>query len=268
MKQFDVNRIFSGDIFIQKHNLLLESMCGDVEEILRCAFSRSANLELVHLDYINSEFLKSLTQARDILFDSLYFRRKFINFIETIGLNPESFSFDIPRLRGVTPEAHLIAAAKSAFSAHRDTWYANPPGQINWWFPVFDVSESQVFAFYPDYFARQITNDSHLFDYQQFKEGGGFQAGKHSGVQVYPAALESLSEARTELFPLKRGEAIAFSACHLHQTRPNLSEKTRFSIDIRIVSLSDSDSARPADIDNHSKGDAGADYKRADEYIN
>jgi hypothetical protein len=107
------------------------------------------------------------------------------------GFSPEANALDSARLRAVTDHGHENPLAAAAYTAHRDTWYANPQAQINWWIPLFDVSEGETFAFFPLYFDKPVANDSAAFDYDKWSEQVGFQSTSASSSvppAVYPAS--------------------------------------------------------------------------------
>jgi hypothetical protein len=170
------------------------------------------------------------------------------------------------RLRAVAHDAHLLDEARSAFALHRDTWYANPSAQINWWIPLHRVTEEESFTIYPAFFDRPVRNDSGDFDYDQFKAAIGWQGlgtpRAEPAPTFYPRALEPVERRDARSIAMDRGEILIFSAAHLHQTCPNRSGRTRFSVDFRVVDLADHAAGRGApSVDDRSKGSALGDYR-------
>jgi hypothetical protein len=154
---------------------------------------------------------------------------------------------------------HENPLAAPAYTAHRDTWYANPQSQLNWWIPLHDVGSGETFAFYPEYFGKEVANNSADFDYDEWIRNIGWQNtdGKKA---VYPAA-SGFNRAGAYAFTAKAGDIILFSAAHLHQTTENTSGLTRFSIDFRTVNLEDQSNGKGApNVDNRSRGSALKDY--------
>src|SRR5690606_17625914 len=95
--------------------------------------------------------------------------------------------FDRVRLRGVRPGAHREPAARHAFSFHRDTWFANPRAQLNWWIPLHDVEAERTFEFVPEAFGARVENDSHLFDFETWTRRVGFQNARAPADAPYPS---------------------------------------------------------------------------------
>lgn len=154
-----------------------------------------------------------------------------------------------PRLRAILPGSEQVEAAAPVFYAHRDTWYANPAGQINGWFALHPVSESETFHFYPSAFASSVDNDSHRFDYDNWVGFGSLA----TTTATYPRALSAPTTVQG--FSLEPGQVLFFSAAHLHQTRPQTHSLIRYSVDFRLLHLGDEALGLAApDLDNRSRG--------------
>ena len=190
------------------------------------------------------------------------------NFIRTLmkenGFQPQGNAFDPLRLRAVLHDGHRNKNAARAYSLGRDTWYANPQCQINWWIALQDATEEQTFSFYPSFFEKKVENSSANFDYARWKEKVGFQNTRGNGEIDYPSAQET-PEAERQGFSCRAGEIILFSSAHLHQTNRNASGRSRFSIDFRTVHLDDHAAGKGApSADNGSRPDALSDYIRTE----
>jgi hypothetical protein len=194
-------------------------------------------------------FLDALAPARAAMFQEsgLVFK-----LLEELGEDPAHYAIDPPRLRGVLPNGHLNPPALPAYTAHRDTWYANPCTQLNFWLALHPITDQDGVCFYPDYFGNPITNSSCEFDYAAWK---GFQ---NTANTSFPAPLMALPLPKA--IPLEAGAFLIFSAAQLHQTRPFTSGMIRFSLDFRAICLEDQEGA--PDPDNASKGSALVDYLR------
>src|SRR6185369_2182030 len=83
------------------------------------------------------------------------------------GFDPQDTYYDVPKPRTSHPDGHLTTGIAFAFPWHRDTWYAAPAQQINWWFPVFDLAPDNAMKFDTWAFARSVENDSAGFDSYQ-----------------------------------------------------------------------------------------------------
>lgn len=171
---------------------------------------------------------------------------------------------DLPRLRAIVPQMHLLPAAADAFSAHRDTWYANPAAQINLWIPLGNYPASQTFVFYPDCFSSPVKNNSEVFDYEKWRTTVGWQSLKKPESAIYPQALE-VPEAKPMGFACEAGQRLLFSGSHLHQPLPNHSDNIRFSLDLRLVCPCDLNQQRGApQTDNLSRGSTWPEFVSLD----
>ncbi|MFE9500629.1 phytanoyl-CoA dioxygenase family protein [Streptomyces collinus] len=159
----------------------------------------------------------------------------------------------------------LNAGPGLLLEAHRDTWYADPFSQINWWMPIFDYTTESGMAFYPHYFTKGIENDSQFYDLQEWRTNGMAQAAKRKervpgDNSMARKKLESSSDLRIVMPP---GAIMLFSAAHLHATTPNTSGRTRFSLDFRTVNMQDVLTGTSADnVDTAARGTTLGDFSR------
>lgn len=177
------------------------------------------------------------------------------------GFMPDEFLVDDLRLRCVMHNGHLNDGAAKAYALHRDTWYGNPQSQINFWIPLHAVDARMAFTFYPAYFNRAIANTSHGFDFLEWIEKTGWQGAKNAPDNDYPRAT-ARPETAGVTFAADAGDVVIFSAAHLHETTPNASGMTRFSLDFRAVHRDDHARGIGApNADNGSRPDALRGYK-------
>lgn len=231
-----------------------------VEELERAQFQHSPQAF-----YARQQHARKLAAQDPALLDA---QRQVI---EALGLwDEDALAWDHLRLRAIPHLGHLEPAAALAYGAHRDTWYANPPCQLNLWVSLFDASAQQCFMTYPQAFDRAVENTSAGFDYEVFMSRVGWQGGASSeSAPLYPSAPQEheLSWGQGAREDIGRGQLMVFSAAHLHQSMPNLSGTTRFSLDFRLVWRPDQRLGRGApDLDNASSGDASIDYMGASKW--
>ncbi|KFN43130.1 hypothetical protein [Arenimonas oryziterrae] len=185
------------------------------------------------------------------------------------GCDLETTYFDVPRLRVVPHGGYLSSGVSYAYKAHRDIWYASPTAQVNWWMPVFEVTAERAMSFFPEYWDRPVENSSADFDYGEWCRVGRTMASSQvtEDTRKHPLPLAPV-ETRSELrIAGTKGDAILFSAAHLHSTAPNQSGLTRFSIDFRTVNLADLEAGRgAANIDSRATGTTLGDFLRASDF--
>ena len=181
------------------------------------------------------------------------------------GVDPEATYFDVPRLRVVPHSDYLTAGVSYAYKAHRDIWYSSPSAQVNWWLPVWDVTPDRTMAFYPRYWDKKLKNSSAGFDYAEWVDVGRKLATSQlkSDARNHPLPLEEPSSDEEFRFGAAAGNAILFSAAHLHATAPNTSDRTRYSMDFRTVDVEDLRNGVGApNIDSESRGSTLGDFLR------
>ena len=247
--------VYEGEIFLLPARDASLQLVADVNRALVEGLGPTDDVRRRQFDMEGDEMQRRLTAVRQRLAGERRFMERARKVLASIGLAPEEFVLDVPRLRAVLHRGHEIPAAAPAYDAHRDTWYANSEAQINLWIPLHDVHAAETFAFFPDFFTRATENSSADFDHDTWMVNVGWQRHDRPATAIYPAALSSLEAARRVAFACQQGEILVFSAAHLHQTLPNLSGATRFSVDFRVVHRDDKPAGRGAPtVDNDSRG--------------
>jgi hypothetical protein len=181
------------------------------------------------------------------------------------GCDPETTYFDLPKLRVVTSDGYLTSGLGYAYRPHRDTWYAAPASQVNWWTPLTPVQPNSTLAFHPQWWETPVANDSDGFDAYAWNSGGRANAAQFitSDTRNHPQAPLAFDPAVDTVVLPAPGESVVFSAAHLHSTVPNTSGRTRFSVDFRTISLSDLARGRGARlVDTASTGTTLRDFLR------
>ena len=186
--------------------------------------------------------------------------------IGALGFSPAEYAFDPLRLRTVLSAGHHVPAAAPVYIGHRDTWYAHPQNALTWWIPLDDLGDAETFEFYPDMFATPVANDSEIFDYDAWVRDGwdlkiGWQNSQAAQHARYPASYADHAALRAEGFACGKAETLIFAAAHLHRTLPQMTGRTRFSLDFRIAHLGDVRRGLGApNVDNRSCGSVVPDY--------
>lgn len=188
-----------------------------------------------------------------------------------MGCDLEKTYFDVPKMRSSTSDKYLTTGIAYAWHPHRDTWYAAPMCQVNWWIPIYDIQSTNAMAFHPRYWGTPIRNDSNKFNYYEWNKMRGPQIVLQTKEDNRPL---SKSTETIEIDPQIRlicpaGGLIMFSGAQLHSSVPNTSGVTRFSIDFRTVHYDDARTKRGApNIDTAATGTTMRDYLRATDLAN
>ncbi len=234
-----------------------------VERLLQQEFEGLGDLRRLQFVLPTPVLLERLGRVRRRLVDETEAWFHLGTFPQFLHLSREPLAVDALRLRAVLHEGHVVDAAAPAYSAHRDTWFANPHAQINFWVPLHDVGEDETFVFFPDAFGRAVPNDSARFDYARWREEVGWQRTNRPADAIYPTVAGTPDLGPPMRFSASRGEVIVFSAAQLHQPVRQVTGRTRFSVDFRFVVLRDVEAGHGArNVDAACTGSALDDYRR------
>jgi hypothetical protein len=217
----------------------------------------------------DEEFFQRVGRLRKAFYAEEAFYTHIYCLLAEQGVDVERTAFDPIRLRAVTHRGFENPRAAPVYYAHLDTWYARSQAEVTWWLPLHDVTEEETFVFYPECFNRPVPNNSELFDYDVWTQHGmalriGWQDPSHGRTHLYPGQVGVFDPGRVLSFAASAGEILLFAGAHFHQTRPNSTGRTRFSLDFRTVDLGDHVAGRGApNADNRSTGLALRDYVRS-----
>jgi hypothetical protein len=175
--------------------------------------------------------------------------------------------FDVPRLRSSTSDGYLTSGIAYAWHPHRDTWYSAPGCQLNWWFPVYEITSDNAMAFHPEYFTQAVANTSAGYNYYAWNQQhrGGHVAGyTKADPRPLPRASEPMRLDPQVRLVVPVGGLILFSGAQMHSSVPNTSGVTRYSIDFRTVNIDDARGRVGApNVDSACTGTTMRDYLRA-----
>jgi hypothetical protein len=218
--------------------------------------------------FSDEEFFARIGRLRKRFYTTPPFHRLLEEMVRSLGFSLSRIAYDPIRLRVVTHRGFENPNAAPIYYAHRDTWYAHSQAEITWWIPLHEVTAEETFVFYPDWFARPVSNNSEAFDHDEWTKNGaslriGWQDARHGATHLYPGHVGDLDPGTEISFAACAGEIVLFAGAHFHQTRKNSTGRTRFSIDFRTVDLNDHRQGRGApNVDNRSTGSAVRDYVR------
>lgn len=161
--------------------------------------------------------------------------------LQEFGCDLTTTYFDVPRLRVMTSGGYLTAGVGYQLHPHRDTWYAAPLCQLNWWLPVYGIQSESSMAFHPRYWHQPVRNGSGQYNHYEWNRDGRRNAAHHikQDTRKQPRPEEPLELEPQIRVVCEAGGLILFSGAHLHSTVPNTSGLTRFSIDFRTAHIED-----------------------------
>jgi hypothetical protein len=257
-------RLYSGQVFVFSPRPSTLALCDFAQHMIEEAFGT--------VDPLEAQYHMPVEQYVAI---ATPLKPKFIHHPETKGLlrrvveefacDLEDTYIDVPRLRMVTSDGYLTSGVGYAHHLHRDTWYAAPLAQLNWWLPIFDFASESSMAFHPEYWEKPVKNGSGEFNYYEWNTVGRKDASKHikTDTRKQPKAEEPMRIDPQVRIVCPRGGVILFSAAQMHSTVANTSGRARYSIDFRTVSLSDLRSGNAApNVDSRPMGTSLRDFVR------
>jgi hypothetical protein len=256
--------LFAGNLFVYSPTPSSLELCAFARELATAAFAPYDPREAQHhLD--PQRYVEVLAGLKPEFINHPHCKKLLPAVLSELGVDLDQCYFDVPRLRTMTSQ-FLNAGLTLQFDAHRDTWFSNPTSQVNWWMPVYDVSEDCVMAFHPRYFSEPVANTSQEYDYDEW-----LATGRVSAVSMVDKddRKRSGAEQDVELRPDIRvitppGGILVFSGAQLHSTVPNTSGRTRFSIDFRTVNRRDLEQGVAApNVDSGSSGTTLGDFFHA-----
>ncbi len=253
--------VYAGQIFRFSATPESLALVTYARNLLQQAFEDVSNLQHVHQHHPEDHLYRRMMVLRKAMADPALSRRFIGSITRPFDVLSEHTVFDVLRLRWNAPQATWNPNVPQGF-IHRDTWYANPACQLNWWLPLFDVTAEESFRFYHRYFDQPIGNTSQGFDYARWTKEIGFQSEKDQvEASHYPTITEWPEDQDVTTVICQAGELVVFSGTHLHQTDHNQGQQTRFSIDFRTVDTRDRFQGLGApNVDNAAQGDASLVY--------
>ena len=256
------NSITDGDIHIFRSTNSLEKIIAYSKNIIKNHFNGFPDVQKAQELIDIKDYVEIISKIKNDFTNSSETNEIVQDMLNKLNLKDEDIYFDKPKIRIVTYNKYLESGAGYVFKPHRDTWYAGPKSQLNFWFPIFDIDLNSTFAIYPNYWKKPVVNSSDNFDYETWKAKFRFTAKEHikSDTRNHPLALEEINTTEEFRVDCNSGDLIVFSGSHMHGTIPNTSNKTRFSVDLRILSKNLHEQNIGLNIDSKSTGSTITDF--------
>lgn len=260
---------YAGAVHLTDPTPTSRTLVERVQRLLEDALGPEPRLAQHRMD--NDELFARLSPVRRALYCDPSFHEPLRELVRERGGDPREVAFDPLRLRVVRSRGDVeVAAARAVYYPHRDTWYAHPQSLVAWWIPLDDLGADETFVFHPERFARPVPNDSEVFDYDDWVRDGwelkiGWQRADAGLTARYPGVVGEVDAGRAVGFSCRRAQQLTFAGAHFHQTLPQASGRTRFSLDFRLVHLGDHAAGKGApNVDGRSRGSALRDYVRTE----
>jgi hypothetical protein len=169
--------------------------------------------------------------------------RLFGSALRHVGVDAARTYWDSLYLRVVPPTAGG-GDQVGRIGFHRDTWASNVLMQTNWWVTIRPLSADRTLAFYPRYWSRPIENTSAGWDLDAIRARR--RSGESEVLPIVPEPTEPVDTSSELRVVIEPGDLLCFSGAHLHATVPNVSARTRCSVELRTVNVDDLERGRGA----------------------
>jgi len=261
-------RVFDGEVMCLPPNPAVLAFCDFAWDLIVSAFD-GYDPTHAHTGLSVDDYVKILGPLKTSFTHHDQSKKLIHEFLVSLGAEPTTTYFDVPRLRVVPPATYLTVGLGYNYSPHRDTWYSAPQCQVNYWAPIRGVTDRSCMSFHPDFWLKDASNTSGEFDAYEWNRSSRRDASKYTTSDPRPHPRLSGQGPGSEVRIVgEPGTMLCFSAAQLHATVPNTTDETRFSLDFRTVSLTDVQSHRgPANVDSHSTGTTLRDFVRADSHV-
>ena len=160
-------RLYAGEIFLFRDLPAMRSLVGFAQQLLERAF-HPYSPPLIHSFVAAERQAESFAAAGREFTRSADVKSLWREVFASIGLDAQRLARDRLRLRFQPPlqeERSLSSSVmRSTVPFHRDTWGTNLYAQINWWAPVYPITEERTMALYPALWNRALRNSSASYD--------------------------------------------------------------------------------------------------------
>ncbi len=239
-------KIFNGEILIIRKTKEIDDIIKLTETYFYSIFEKRVK------NFLNIHTNLNIDRDTDELFKLLQNRVKlcrrikktFGSFLTKIGFKIDKTFTDLITLRFSPGKNKQSIGTLKPSKAHRDTWASNLMNQINFWFPVHNVTKRNSIYLATNYFKKKVKNNSKDWNFYDFKNKKNYPSVPTSKILISP--LDKTS------FRLSKGEVLCFSGHHLHGS--TIGNKNRMNLETRIVNRHDENLFNlPVNIDSEYK---------------
>ncbi len=223
--------IFDGYIIIFKSNPYISKICRWIRNDVIEKLSRNifyGNFEDIREKIVQNKKLEKYQEE----FKRYKLMKKYFKFfLNSIGLRTNKIFLDQICFRFSSPKSMRNLGTLQKALAHRDTWGSNMREQINWWFPIKNIFDSNSLYVVPEYFNKFINNTSDKWSYFKYKKNPQ----KYASTP-FVKDLKIIENKRIIIKP-RIGDIVCFSGHHVHGSGSG--ESIRLNIETRSISLGD-----------------------------
>jgi hypothetical protein len=229
--------IFGGDFFVYGPRKSTLALCDYAREVTEQMLGFEPSWAQQRLT--ENEFLVLFKGA----LRNFSRRQAVVNLVASVvadlGCDPSQTYMSYPELTAITGQGFLPQGIGGPRHPHRDTWYAAPPSQLNWWISLYDTDASSSVAFHPRYWNWPVANSSIDFDFEQWEDAEGTSHAGEGSSLGQPRPLETVVLDPEIRIASPAGGLIMFSSAQLYSIVPNDSLNTYFATHFQTVNEAD-----------------------------
>lgn len=232
-------RLFAGDLLIYRNIPTMSELVSYSDKHLREALDgRDPTTAQQH--FSREAFIERTGKVQTAFRTSEAPKTMFFRALKACGVDLNETYYDHFPMRVVPYSDQHQGALRAAIGHHRDTWGSNIQSQINWWAPLYPLEEERTIAFYPRYWDRYLANNTSTWSFDDY-----LATRKRTPIERqvnYPSAphpTEAVDESDVVKVVLQPGDILNFSSAHLHASVVNITNATRFSVEMRTINRQD-----------------------------
>lgn len=261
-------QLYQGNLFTYSPRASTRALIDFARDMIEQAFA-PRNPQTAQFEMSVEEFAAVLSELKPRFIHHPRSKELLREIMSEFGCDLSRTYFDVPKMRSMASGEYLKAGIALPFDLHRDSWFASPLCQQNWWIPIYPIGPDDSMAFHPHYWSKSVRNGSAEYNQYEWNRVARKTAAQQTRVETrkIPRPEEPVDvEPQIRLLP-QPGGVIMFSGAQMHSTVPNTAGRTRFSIDFRTVNLDDVINMRGApNVDSAPTGTTLWELMRADDY--
>ncbi|MES1156693.1 MAG: hypothetical protein ABUL73_02835 [Alphaproteobacteria bacterium] len=260
--------LYAGDLFLYGATPATRAFCAFARELIEEAFA-GHDPEKAQYAIPVEQYAAILGELKPRFIHHVRSKEFVREMLAERGCDLDQTYFDVPRMRSSTSNDYLTSGIAYAWHPHRDTWFSAPVQQVNWWLPIYAMEAGNGMAFHTAYFGRATPNTSETYNYYEWNSKHRRAATDNVKAEnrPMPRPIDPIDPTKDVVFVTPVGGVQMFSGAQLHSSVPNMTGKTRFSIDFRTVHIGDIAAGRgAANVDAACTGTSIRDFLRASDF--
>lgn len=225
--------LFRGDLVVFSQVPALQELQGLLDQLIKQTLGDRFGTGDVH----SSDFSARMTTLQQRFNATPQVRVLFTLALEQSGMNVAHNFADKLFLRCVPPTEKSKALFRGSIGYHRDTWGSNIQQQINWWTPLYPISDKNTLVFYPDYWDEPVANTTAAWSFEAFREARRSARSQSADAEIEysyaPEAKEGINTDNGIPILIEPGDLLCFSSAHLHGSSPAPRLGLRFNLEMR-----------------------------------